>query len=141
MPNHNEHIIIGHAGREPDVREVGDTTVAKFSVATNRRWKDRNGEQQERITWHRVECWGIQAEIARDRIQKGSLVMVSGEVNEDEYTDKDGNTQRSRYIRARVMQPLDKRNEQASEQAAPPPQKSPAPVAASTGGFDDDIPF
>ena len=140
MPNHNEHTIIGHVGREPDYREVGDTTVAKFSVATSRRWKDRAGETQERTTWHRVECWGIQADIARDRLDKGSLVMVAGEVNEDEYTDKDGNTQRSRYIRARVMQPLDKRTDSADKPTPAAPKPAPSP-AANTGGFDDDIPF
>ena len=55
----NKAIVVGNLGRDPEVRALpSGQNVANFSVATKARFKDRNGEQQERTEWHRVVAFG-----------------------------------------------------------------------------------
>lgn len=86
--------IIGHVGGDPDVRVVGDGSVATFSVATSRQWKDRIGNKQERTEWHRVNAWnnarGGLADIAAMLLHKGSRVYIAGAMEYRKYVNKDG---------------------------------------------------
>ena len=60
----NKVILIGHLGRDPEVRYTpGGQAVANFSVATNDNWTDKSGQKQERTEWHRVVAWGKTAEL------------------------------------------------------------------------------
>jgi primosomal replication protein N len=71
--------IIGHLGRDPEVRATPEgTAVANLAVATNQTWKDKDGERQERTEWHRVVLFGKIAEIAAEYLKKGSLVYLQG---------------------------------------------------------------
>lgn len=76
--------ILGHLGKEPSLRMLPDgTQVCSFSVATNRKWKDANGETHEDTTWFNVTAWGKQAENANQYLQKGASVMVQGTLKAD----------------------------------------------------------
>jgi single-strand DNA-binding protein len=90
MPNFNQATIIGHLGRDPEVKQVGGGKVAKFSVATSEKWTDKNGERRERTDWHNVEVWGRTAEVAEKFLAKGSAVLVQGPIRYDKYEDRDG---------------------------------------------------
>ena len=69
--------IIGHLGRDPEVRYAPESTaIANLAVATNETWKDKSGEKQERTEWHRVVLFGKVAEIAAEYLKKGSLVYL-----------------------------------------------------------------
>ena len=71
--------IIGHLGRDPDVRHTPEgTDIENLAVATNETWKDKNGEKQERTEWHRVVLFGKVTEIAAEYLKKGSLVYLQG---------------------------------------------------------------
>jgi single-strand DNA-binding protein len=91
MPNVNKHILIGHLGRDPELKYLASgTAVCNFSLATSRRWKDSSsGEQKERTDWHNIVAWGKTGEICNERLVKGSAVYIEGRVETRTY-EKNG---------------------------------------------------
>jgi single-strand DNA-binding protein len=87
----NKVIIIGNLGQDPDVRSMqsGDK-VANLSVATSERWKDKDGNQQEKTEWHRVVIFGRIAEIAERVLRKGSKVLIEGQLETRKWQDQSG---------------------------------------------------
>jgi single-strand DNA-binding protein len=87
----NKVIIIGNLGQDPDVRSMqsGDK-VANLSVATSERWKDKDGNQQEKTEWHRVVIFGRIAEIAERFLRKGSKVLIEGQLETRKWQDQSG---------------------------------------------------
>ncbi len=80
-------IIIGNLGRDPEMRYTADgTPVTSFSVATNEKWYDKEGQLQERTTWWRVSAWRKQAETCNQYLSKGQQVMVEGHLRPDPET-------------------------------------------------------
>ncbi|HEX4952341.1 MAG TPA: single-stranded DNA-binding protein [Thermoanaerobaculia bacterium] len=85
----NKVFLIGNLGRDPEVRTTtSGQPVASFSVATSRRWKDRDGNRQEHTEWHNVVCWGKQAEIAGQYLSKGKQVFIEGRLQTRSWDDK-----------------------------------------------------
>ena len=86
MPSSAKLDLLGHVGREPEMRYTGDgTAVTTFSLATNRKEKD------ELVTdWWGVVAFGKTAELVADRVKKGSLVYASGRAQIRKYTTKEG---------------------------------------------------
>ncbi len=75
----NKVMLIGNLGRDPEVRSLpSGQPVANFTLATSRRWKDRDGNRQEQTEWHNIVCFGKQAEIAGQYLTKGKQVFVEG---------------------------------------------------------------
>jgi single-strand DNA-binding protein len=73
----NKVILVGNLGRDPEVRSTPQgQPVANFTLATNRRWKDRDGNRQEHTEWHNIVCFGRQAEIAGQYLTKGKQVFI-----------------------------------------------------------------
>ena len=129
----NRIVIVGNLGRDPELRTLpnGDP-VADFSVATNERRRGADGQTQEQTTWFRVSAFGRLAEIAHQYLHKGSYIYVEGTLTQREYTGNDGQARQSLEVRARDMQMLDRKDENA-----------PALVGAAAGGDGDvsDLPF
>ena len=91
MASLNKVNLIGHLGKEPEVRyTAGGEPIANFSLATSEQWTDKAGQKQERTEWHRVEVFGKLAQIVRDYCTKGKQVYLEGSIRYDEWTDKDG---------------------------------------------------
>ena len=85
----NKVILVGNLGRDPEVRSLPNgNPVASFSVATSRRFKDRDGNRQEQTEWHNVVCYGRQAEIAGQYLTKGKQVFVEGRIQTRSWDDK-----------------------------------------------------
>ena len=85
----NKVILIGNLGRDPEVRSTpSGQTVATFSVATNRKWKDRDGNRQEQTEWHSIVCWGRQAEIAGQYLTSGKKLYVEGRLQTSSWEDR-----------------------------------------------------
>ena len=80
MASVNKVILIGHAGKDPEVRYTASGgAVANVSIATNEVWKDKqSGESQEHTEWHTVVFYGRLAEIAGEYLRKGRQVYVEG---------------------------------------------------------------
>ena len=91
MPSLNKVQLIGHLGRDPEVRYTPDgNAVANLQVATTRVWKDKNGERQEDTEWTRVVFYDRRAEIASDFLKKGGQCYVEGYLRTRKWADKDG---------------------------------------------------
>lgn len=144
MSSLNKAMLIGRLGQDPEVRYTqSNTAVANFSLATNERFKDRNGEWQERTEWHRIVAWGRTAEICQEYLKKGSLVYVEGPIQTNEWEDKDGHKRYTTEIKAQFMRMLDSRGDQAGGASSKPNKNSAASVEIdeSFDDMDDDLPF
>jgi single-strand DNA-binding protein len=92
----NKVILIGNLGKDPEVSYTASgVAVAKFSVATNERWKDSEGNPQERTEWHNIIAWRKLAEICGQYLKKGSKVYLEGKLQTRSWDDK--NTGAKRY--------------------------------------------
>lgn len=103
----NKVILVGNLGNDPDVRNTtSGNCVTTISVATTEKWKDKQGQAQERTEWHRVKFFGSLAEIAGEYLKKGRQVYIEGSLRTDKYTGKDGVERYSTDVIANVMQML-----------------------------------
>ncbi|HON11101.1 MAG TPA: single-stranded DNA-binding protein [Chitinispirillaceae bacterium] len=101
----NKAILIGHLGKDPDVRSTaGGQPVATFSLATSERFTDRNGQRQDRTEWHTVVAWGKLAELAGQYLKKGRSVYVEGRITTRSWDDRDGNKRYKTEIVATQIQ-------------------------------------
>ncbi len=135
----NKVILIGNLGRDPEVRFTpSGQAVARLSVATTERWRDQQGQPQERTEWHNVVVWGKQAESCGQYLAKGRQVYVEGRIQSRTYDDKDGNKRTVVEIIAQTVRFLGGPGAAGRAQdtaASVPPGESPlAPE-------EDDIPF
>jgi single-strand DNA-binding protein len=82
-------IVVGNLGSDPEMRYMPDgTAVTNFSMATNRRWTDASGQQQDETTWFRVSVWRKQAEAVNQYLSKGRPVLVEGRLRPDPQTGR-----------------------------------------------------
>jgi single-strand DNA-binding protein len=134
----NKVILIGNLGRDPELRYLpnGDPVV-KFTLATGSRWKDKNGQLQERTDWHNIVAFGRQAEICNQYLKKGSQVYVEGRIQNRSWEDKDGNKKYITEIITRSVQMLGRRGEPEAEV----PEEIAEPLVEETKTEDEDLPF
>ena len=67
----NKAILVGHLGQDPEVKSMpSGQPVTTFRMATNRKWTDRDGNKQEQTEWHSIVCFGRQAEIAGQYLER-----------------------------------------------------------------------
>jgi single-strand DNA-binding protein len=146
----NKIIIVGHLGRDPELRYTPQgTAVCNFSVATSEKRRDKSGEFQDITTWFRVTLWDKRAETAAKYLTKGSQVYVEGRIRVDEWTDRDGNNRYTLEVNGTDMQFIGSAAGRDSGYAPGGPDEEsvsdsapPATSAAAAGGStDDDIPF
>lgn len=157
----NKVMLIGRLGADPEVRYMpSGGAVTTLSLATSRRWKDRQtGERREETEWHRVVMFNRLAEIAGEYLKKGSQAYIEGHIRTRKWQAQDGQDRYTTEIVADSMNMLDSRSggtsdfggEQAqggySRPASQPQQSAPQQNAASMppppnyDDFDDDIPF
>ncbi len=137
MASVNKAILIGNLGADPELRYTpGGQAVASFRIATTEKFKNKEGEQQERTDWHNIVCWRRTAEIANEYLKKGSPVYIEGRIQYRSYDDKDGIKRYRTDIVAHRLQLLGSRGQ--AERAAPEPPETPEPKAPAD---DDDLPF
>jgi single-strand DNA-binding protein len=140
----NRIILVGNLGRDPELKYTPQgTAVCDFSLATNEKRKDQNGESKDETTWFRVTFWGRQAEVASQFLAKGRQAYIEGRLRTREWTDKDGRTRTSLEITGLDLQLLGSKPEEAA--AAPktekPVKNGVARQALDEGINEEDIPF
>lgn len=151
MSGVNKVILLGHLGKDPEVRHLeGGRAVANFSLATTENFKNKNGERESRTEWHNIVLWTPFAEIAEKYLKKGSQVYIDGRLTNRSYDDKDGN---KRYISEIVGQNLTllgaKSAEGGESNSAPSgsapfysaPSVAPQSAPISLPTETDDLPF
>ncbi|MFH1177551.1 MAG: single-stranded DNA-binding protein [Acidobacteriota bacterium] len=134
----NKVILVGNLGRDVELRHTpGGATVAKFSVATNEVWKDKNGQRQEHTEWHNIVSWGKQAEFCASYLSKGRQVYIEGTLRTRTYDDEKGNRRYFTEVRAQTIQLLGPKP--ATGEGAPATPGEPADFPPDGG--EDEIPF
>ena len=152
----NKVILIGNLGKDPEVKYTqGGMPVAKFSIATNERFKDKDGQWQDRTEWHNIVAFQRLAEIVGEYLKKGGKCFIEGSLRTSSWDDKEtGQKKYKTEIIANDLVMLSGRGEGAGDdsggrsrgaaaagnnfdQSAPEPQHA----AASTPISDEDIPF
>ena len=105
MASVNKVILVGNLGRDPELRYIqSGQAVANFSLATSDRWRDKEGNNQERTEWHRIVVWGKSAENCAQYLQKGRSVYVEGRLQTQEWEDKEGIKRKTTEIVAQTVQ-------------------------------------
>ena len=135
----NKASLIGRLGGDPEIRYTqSGTAVANFTMATNERWKDQQGQPQESTEWHRIVAFGRLGEICGEYLSKGSLVYIEGRIQTRQWEDKDGNKRYTTEIVAREMKMLDSKGSAGgSNGGGGSPQEPPIPEPRP----GDDVPF
>ena len=144
----NKVMLIGNVGSEPEIRTTASgKRVAKFSVATNRRYTDRSGQQQEKTEWHRCTAWDRVAEIIEQYVHKGDRIYVEGSIEYSQTEDESGKPRYWTDIVVRDMVMLSSGSGGGAgprqdfgggrRQSAP----APGPVGSPFDTDDDDLPF
>ena len=130
MGSINKCLLIGNAGRDPEVRTTTKgTKVVNFSLATSRRAKE--GDDWKNVTtWHNITAYAQTAEICEKYITKGSQVYVEGSIRDDSWEDKDGKRHNKTVIIANNIQLLGKKDD-----------NKPNLEVKKTDYSDKDIPF
>src|SRR5271165_5540888 len=93
----NKVILVGNVGQDPEVKYTASgVPVAKLSLATNERFKDKNDAWQDRTEWHSVVAWQRLAEIVGEYVAKGSKVYVEGKLQTASWEDRQSGERKSR---------------------------------------------
>ena len=131
----NKIMLIGNLGKDPDMSYTqAGTAITKFSLAVNRRSKDREtGERKDETTWFNVTAFDRLGETCNEFLHKGSKVYIEGRMTSRKFTDKDGVERTFWDVVASEMQMLDPKGaSQGGEYGA---------SGGSGGATPDDIPF
>jgi single-strand DNA-binding protein len=121
--NLNKVFLIGNLTRDPELRTLpSGMSVTSFGIATNRVWKNQQGERQEDVQFHNIVVFGRQAEIVSQYLTKGSLVLVEGRIQTRSWDGRDGSKQYRTEIIAERIQfgPKNDRSFNAGPQTKPP---------------------
>ncbi len=149
----NRVILLGHLGKDAELSYTpGGQAICKFSLATDRAWKDKNGELQKETEWHNIVLWGKTAESVHTYLTKGRQIYLEGRIKSRTWEGKDGAKHYATDIVAEQVVLVGGRG--AGEEGAPSArpastQARPAAAAASPAHdegiqpeiTDDDIPF
>lgn len=153
----NKVFLLGNVGQDPDVKVTqGDNKYARFSLATNEFYKDKNGDKQQKTEWHNIVMWNKKAEVVEKYIKKGSKMLVEGKLTHRSFENNEGKTIYITEVIGMDMTMLDSKDGSSTPPPPPPPEtekksnKSKAAVANQTAqngeppvdeNDDDDLPF
>lgn len=127
MANLNKVLIIGNLTKDPELRYTpSGMAVVNLRVATNRRFKDKNGEQKDEACFITAVVWDKQAEACNQYLRKGSSVFVDGRLQSRSWDAQDGTKRNVIEIRAERVQFLNsaKQQEKPAEEAESFPEEA-----------------
>ena len=92
MLNMNRATLLGHAGRDPEIRDLRNGgRAAVFTLATTEKWTDGDGNPAEATEWHRVVVYGPAVKAVERMLAKGDRVMVEGRIATRSFRDREDN--------------------------------------------------
>ena len=137
----NKILIIGNVGQDPQVRTVGESKVANFTVATTEKYKGKDGNMVAETEWHNVAVWGRLADVVEKYVTKGTQVYVEGKIKSEKYTDKEGVDRVMVRVIASSLQLLGSKSDTHPASApAPAPQPQQRFKTTPLPTDDDDLP-
>lgn len=127
----NKAIVMGRVGKDPELKYTpSGVAVVNFSVATSEKWKDKEGNKQEKTEWHNIVAWEKKAEIVGEYVKKGDMILVEGKIETRKW-EKDGITRYSTEIIATNVQLISgKKNDAPKDEAV-----------TTEGNKEPDLPF
>jgi single-strand DNA-binding protein len=144
----NKVLLLGNVGKDPEIASTnGGTLVAKISLATSERFKDKQGEWQGRTEWHNLVAYARGAEILRDYVHKGSKLYVEGRLTTRSWDDKESGKKiyRTEIVIGDISLLSDNgRSGKAASEQRPPRDERHDDGAGDFDGLgisDQDIPF
>jgi len=103
----NKLLLIGNVGGAPEVKTLpSGSVVAEFSIATNREWKDRDGNKQTATEWHNCKAWDKLADVVSQYVVKGMQVYVEGRLETRSWEADDGSKRSRTEVRVFELQML-----------------------------------
>lgn len=145
MASLNKVVLIGRLTRDPETRyTAAGVGMCSFSIAVDRKFKDKDGNKK--TDFFRCTAWRQTAEFVQNYITKGRLVAVTGSVEINDYTDRDGNKRTSVDVQCDAVEALESKRDDDAPQAghrpspeerATKPRSAPAPAPTD----DDSDPF
>jgi len=143
MANFNKIILLGNLTREPQLSYTpSQMAAAEFGIATNRRWKDKSGQEREETCFIDCRAYGRTAEIINSYLHKGDPLLVEGRLQFDQWTDREGRPRGKHRVFVENAQLLGARKPRPAS-----PDEPARPVDGQTGGRpeskdpEDEIPF
>ena len=143
MSGVNKVILVGHVGKDPEVRYLENgTALAKFSLATSDSYKDKNGQKVDTTEWHNIVIWGKLAEIAEKFVRKGKLLYIDGKIRTRSYEVEN----QKKYITEIVAENMTMLGTRGEGSGSGEPGSSmrmaeTTPLPAATSEPTDDLPF
>jgi len=137
----NRCFLHGNVGKDPDVRTLeSGNKVAKFSLATNKVYKNSSGEKVTETQWHNILVWNKLADLCEKYITKGSSVIIEGEISYRTYENKDGITVYMTEINGNALHGEWKKGEKRAVKSMSDPDELPGYV--NSGDVpDDELPY
>jgi single-strand DNA-binding protein len=133
----NRVTLVGNVGSDADVRTTNSgTKYAKLSLATSTTFKDRSGQQQEKVQWHRLTVWDKLADVVEQYVHKGDRLYVEGRIEYSQSEDRDG--QKRHWTDIVVTDLVMLGGAQGGQRA---PQASQQQPSSPFDADDDDLPF
>ena len=137
MPDVNAVVIAGNLTREPSFRKTTNgTPVANFWIASSRKFKDNTGQWRENVCYVGVVAWYKLAETCAENLQKGSAVLVEGELQSRSLRGEDGRNRNIVEIKASRVQFLNKRDESVADTVESPAAEQAEENNPNKGKFD-----
>lgn len=111
----NKVLLIGNLTRDPEMRYTNSgTPVVTFGMATNKSWKDAEGETKELAEFHNLVAWNKMAEICQQLLAKGMKIYIEGSLSTRSWEAEDGSTKYKTEIRVEDMILLDSKGKQGT---------------------------
>jgi single-strand DNA-binding protein len=154
MPSYNKVLLMGNITRDIELKYTpGNQAVATIGIAVNRRYKTKEGEDREEVTFVDCDAWGRTAEVMKQYLGKGKPVFIEGRLKLDQWQDKDGSNRSRLKVVIESFEFIDSRGGGGGDggsRPAPTVETRGAAAPARTAGAaapthqpiaEDDIPF
>jgi single-strand DNA-binding protein len=145
MSGVNKVILVGHLGKDPEVRHLdGGVSVASFPLATSETYT-KDGKKVEQTEWHNIVLWRGLADIAEKFLTKGKLIYVEGKLRTRTWDDKEGNKRYTTEVVADNFTMLGRKSDHegggGTEEKHEQPAKAATPTPIVNEDPADDLPF
>lgn len=140
MSGINKVILVGHLGKDPEVRHLeGGVAVASFPLATSETYT-KDGKKVEQTEWHNIVMWRGLADVAAKYLQKGKLVYIEGKLRTRSFEDKEGIKKYTTEVVAENFTMLGRKSDFEAE-AKPAGVRSGGIADEYSADVEDDLPF
>ena len=137
----NKVILIGNLGADPEIREMGDgTKMAKFSIATTEKYKNKQGELVSNTDWHNIVLWRRTAAVAEQSLKKGDSVCIEGKLKTRSWEDENGVKKWATDVQGDTMTMLGSKREDKSDMGYQPPSNM-SNINTEESSVENDLPF